>query len=292
MVWAAVAVDAAAARALVPADLELTAAHVGAACIWWTPATRHFGAVTGVLVAVEIAGFDTPDGIPGLYRCAEYFTEAALSGVGPAFSAGARRMDALAEADFDTMPVVATAQGEMLLIMSVRPTAANTGNSSTLNYVSRNSSGDLVSFDTPYDYRCMNAELVDLQFGPAMPEPIRALAPREGLFAYDFAELNFTFSVPIKIDLAALRGRTRPAAARQPSDPGADLLKQGLTRAEVRLALEVGRGLTLRAAARELGVTESTARSTLKVVYDKLSVRKQSELARLVAGLELRDPLV
>lgn len=289
MVWAAVAVDAAAARALVPADLELTDAHVGGICIWRAAATRHFGAVTGVLVAVEVAGFDTPDGIPGLYRCAEYLTEPALSGVGPAFSAGALRMDALADADFDTRPVLATVDGELLLTMSVRPTAANPGSYHSLNYVSRNSSGELVSFSTPYNFRCMDAELADFQFGAAMPEPIRALAPREGLFAYDFAELNFTFSVPIPLDLAALRARTRPAAGRQPSDPGADLLKRGLTQAEVRLALGVGRGLTLRAAALELGVTENTARSTLKQVYDKLSVRKQSELARLVAGLEFRD---
>lgn len=198
-------------------------------------------------------------------------------------------MDALANADFDTRRVVATAGGEILLAMTVRPTVANPGNSSTLNYVSRNSSGELVSFGTPYNYRCMNAELVDLQIGAAMPEPIRALAPREGLFAYDFAELNFTFTIPLPLDRAALRARTLPAVARQPSDPGADLLKRGLTQAEVRLALGVGRGLTLRAAALELGVTENTARSTLKQVYDKLSVRKQSELARLVAGLEFRD---
>ena len=42
----------------------------------------------------------------------------------------------------------------------------------------------------------------------------------------------------------------------------------------------------MRDASRELGITESTARSALKVAYEKLRIGKQSELAKVVARLE------
>lgn len=60
----------------------------------------------------------------------------------------------------------------------------------------------------------------------------------------------------------------------------------GLTAAEARLGALVGVGLGAREAAEELRISEHTARSTLKTVYDKLGIRKQSELGHLVARLQ------
>lgn len=60
----------------------------------------------------------------------------------------------------------------------------------------------------------------------------------------------------------------------------------GLTAAEARLGALVGVGLGAREAAVELKISEHTARSTLKTVYDKLGIRKQSELGHLVARLQ------
>jgi len=60
----------------------------------------------------------------------------------------------------------------------------------------------------------------------------------------------------------------------------------GLTAAEARLGALVGVGLGAREAAEELKISEHTARSTLKTVYDKLGIKKQSELGHLVARLQ------
>ena len=60
----------------------------------------------------------------------------------------------------------------------------------------------------------------------------------------------------------------------------------GLTAAEARLGALIGVGLGAREAAEELRISEHTARSTLKTVYDKLGIRKQSELGHLVARLQ------
>ncbi len=60
----------------------------------------------------------------------------------------------------------------------------------------------------------------------------------------------------------------------------------GLTVAEAKLAALVGTGMPPRGAAAELSISEHTARSTLKTVYDKLGIKKQSELGHLVARLQ------
>ena len=60
----------------------------------------------------------------------------------------------------------------------------------------------------------------------------------------------------------------------------------GLTGAEAKLAALVGVGHAPRGAAAELKISENTARSTLKTVYDKLGINKQSELGHLVARLQ------
>lgn len=59
----------------------------------------------------------------------------------------------------------------------------------------------------------------------------------------------------------------------------------GLTPAEARLAAAVGEGHSVKLCADTLGITESTARSTLKIVYSKLGIGKQTELAGIVARL-------
>jgi DNA-binding CsgD family transcriptional regulator len=68
--------------------------------------------------------------------------------------------------------------------------------------------------------------------------------------------------------------------------PSAGLQLLGLTPGEARVAAIVGSGRPVKNAASELGITESTARSALKVAYEKLRIAKQSELAKIVARLE------
>ncbi|MZR13735.1 hypothetical protein GQE99_11980 [Maritimibacter sp. DP07] len=60
----------------------------------------------------------------------------------------------------------------------------------------------------------------------------------------------------------------------------------GLTPAEARLAAGIGAGRSVNDCADHLAITANTARSTLRVVYDKLGISKQSELAGIVARLE------
>ena len=79
----------------------------------------------------------------------------------------------------------------------------------------------------------------------------------------------------------------RDPAGRDAVDPATVLELLGLTPAEARLAVAMGAGNSVARAAESLGITANTARSTLKAVFGKLQIGRQSELARIVARISL-----
>jgi PAS domain S-box-containing protein len=72
--------------------------------------------------------------------------------------------------------------------------------------------------------------------------------------------------------------------------PSAELVQRlfALTPAEARVAALIGSGSSPRQAARNLGVSEGTVRTTLKFVFAKIGVSRQNELAALVTKFALR----
>ena len=62
----------------------------------------------------------------------------------------------------------------------------------------------------------------------------------------------------------------------------------GLTPSEARLASLVGAGIAPRESADRLGISEENARTTLKRVFAKVGVSRESELAVVLARLSLR----
>lgn len=72
--------------------------------------------------------------------------------------------------------------------------------------------------------------------------------------------------------------------------PSSDLVQRlfALTPAETRVATRIGSGLSPRQAAAKLGISEETVRTTLKHVFTKVGVSRQSELAVLLTKINLR----
>jgi DNA-binding CsgD family transcriptional regulator len=68
-------------------------------------------------------------------------------------------------------------------------------------------------------------------------------------------------------------------------DDPAVLQLLGLTAGDARIAAAAGTGLPPREAAARLGLQESTVRSALKLVFDKLGISRQAELAQIVARM-------
>lgn len=75
-----------------------------------------------------------------------------------------------------------------------------------------------------------------------------------------------------------------------PDVPSTNLVERlfALAPAEARVAVLIGSGLSPRQAAEKLGISEGTVRTTLKHVFTKAGVSRQSELAVLLTKLTLR----
>lgn len=117
--------------------------------------------------------------------------------------------------------------------------------------------------------------------GPRVSEPIVINGPGgTSLLAYVLPlEHGQQRSEEALVLLADPHGRDRRDAVQM-------LQLFGLTAAEARLAALIAVGNAARQAAAALHISEHTARSTMKTIYDKLGIRKQSELGRLVARLQ------
>ena len=131
------------------------------------------------------------------------------------------------------------------------------------------------------DALCKALELSIARSGPRVSAPIALTRPGgRQLFAYVMPlEHGQHGGEAALVLLGDPRGPERRDAAHM-------LQLFGLTAAEARLGALVGVGLGAREAAEELKISEHTARSTLKTVYDKLGINKQSELGHLVARLQ------
>lgn len=102
---------------------------------------------------------------------------------------------------------------------------------------------------------------------------------------------------PIIVHLSPVSRRARDVFAKSAAimvatplrphrSPGADIIEGlfDLTPAEARLAAMIAEGLPPRLAAQRLGVTEGTARTTLKRVLAKTGSRRQSDLVGMLRG--------
>lgn len=89
------------------------------------------------------------------------------------------------------------------------------------------------------------------------------------------------------IDVSAIAVVTS-AQPGEPADPAVVRDLFGLTLAEARIAALIGAGLAPRNASLALGISEETARTTLKRVFAKVGVSRQSELTALLTKLSLR----
>jgi len=87
-------------------------------------------------------------------------------------------------------------------------------------------------------------------------------------------------------DLRFIRSVERGYLANLDTAMVRDLL--GLTLGEARVATLVGSGLAPRESAQKLGIAEESARTTLKRVFDKVGISRQSELVGLLTRLVLR----
>ena len=124
----------------------------------------------------------------------------------------------------------------------------------------------------------------------SVPAPVRSGINRTTLLTLPSGRQILATAFPIALRLsdapAAMVLLTDPRHP-GPADPEPLLRLMGLTPSEAALAALIGAGATPAEAAATRGITESTARSTLKVIFSKLGLRRQADLAQIVTRLQM-----
>jgi two-component system response regulator DevR len=103
-------------------------------------------------------------------------------------------------------------------------------------------------------------------------------AGADGYLLKDVAEADLLGAIRQVVHAAAVTPQVAPAAA---ATSGASLPFESLTGQERRVFEFVGRGMSNREVATATGLTEKTVRNYLSRVFDKLGLRRRSQLAAL-----------
>ncbi|MBY6138508.1 helix-turn-helix transcriptional regulator [Leisingera daeponensis] len=124
----------------------------------------------------------------------------------------------------------------------------------------------------------------DENSGQPLPPPVKIKISNDKSFYIDLIPLPVAFRE--KLDGAKSLLSIRQVEDQ--SDTNADLLKLEfhLTPAEAAVAIQLSKGISLKQAARTLGVSIWTARSHLRSIFQKTNTHRQGELVSLLAHFE------
>lgn len=283
-IWLVFRIDPEVVTPLVPAGIKMSPSAIGVLGVFAVPTGSVLSPYVRSICAVAIEGYDAPDTKEAAYIVGDVVSARAEAAMRLHYVAdglvGAPRLwwdDGLLHGAVST-------GGVEWLHAVVRPSAAAQPDVTGIDaYVSRSGKG-LNRHIVSYFGAVAPTEVVSLTITEDAPAGFRAMRGAEIVLGLTASGLNATWGEALPIadfDLA-------PAVSRKtsPRDP-VDLLNSvRLTPAEARLAVLVGKGSSAKEAASQLGISQHTARSTMKLVYGKLGIRKQSELGHLIARLQ------
>lgn len=267
-----------------PPSLKPTAEMIGVLGIFDAPNESAFGPFARAFGGVTVQGHRAPDSKDAVYVIADLVTPSAVRAWRDSYVDTCLAGEPRVWWEGDELHGAVASDGREWLhaVLRVIGPAQNgvTGQDAYLGRVSSGIERHVVS----YHGALLPCEVVSLDIASGAPASFAALRPKELILGVSAHDLHATWSEARAVSQTEAR-----SASEAPNDVGlASLLRSvGLTPAEARLALLYGNGRTARRAAEELGISEHTARSTLKNVFGKLGVRKQSELARFIARLTL-----
>lgn len=284
VIWLVFRIDAAAVAPFVPPVLTMSPSLIGVLGIWEAPSGSRLSPYRRALTCVAIEGYDAPDTKEAVYIVGEVVTENAVEAMRTNYFAGCLSGEPRIWWEDGLLHGAVSTGGVEWLRAVVRPSGpAQPGVTGLDAYVGTSKSG-LSRTIVSYFGAVAPAEVVSLEIADEAPAAFRALRPTEIMLGLTASGLNATWGEPQAIEA----GPPLPPRAREPGprDAADMLVSIKLTPAEARLAVLVGKGNSARQAASQLGITEHTARSTLKQIYGKLGIRNRAALGHLIARLQ------
>ena len=280
MLWMVFRIDPDIVRPLLPEGVVLSDTLTGVLGVYELVAGWPFGHWSRCFGGVAVQGYDSPDTGEAVYITGDVVSAHAAPAVHRLFDDCCVTGTSRVWRDDDLLRGSVSNGGSGWLDAAIQPKEALTeGITGVDAYLGLTKEG-LTRHLMTYVGGFAPADVTSLSISEAAPVGLRALRPSEIVLGLQCHHLQATWGAPYPA-----RGgiSTAPPSA----DRAAGALRAlGLTPAESRLANVIGEGHSVRQAAQQLGISENTARSTLKIVYGKLGVRKQSELSRLITRLQ------
>ncbi|MEQ1770014.1 MAG: hypothetical protein ABL879_09255 [Devosia sp.] len=277
MAWTVFRVDPDAASVLLPDGMRLSETLTGVLGAYEVVAGWPYASYLRAFGGVAVQDYDSPDTGEAVFITADIVSPHAAPAVRRHYNARCEDGDIRVCWSEGLLWGTASRDNVEWIRIGLRPTeplqTEITGVDAYLDHTQTGVMRHLMSYVGAF----APADVVEFSISDAAPPGLRALRPTKISLGLQCFGLNATWGDPRPIDPGSV-------LAGQHADAG--LRARGLTPAEARLAVAVGRGRPVRDAAVHLNITENTARSTLKLVYGKLGISKQSELGHLVARLE------
>lgn len=283
-IWLVFRIDRAAAAPFVAPGLTISPSNIGVLGVYTAASGSRLSPYTRAFCSVAIEGHDAPDTKEAVYIAGDVVTPHASPAMREHYAACGTPGEPRVWHEDGLLIGTAASGGKEWLRVAIRPNGPTQAGLTGLDaYVSTSKRG-LSRHVVSYFGAVGPAEVVSLEIGNDAPPAFQALRPAEIMLCLTASGLHATWGEPHPISAGA--------GAQPSKDPASvdafDLLRSvKLTPAEAKLAVAVGQGQSAREAADQLGISEHTARSTLKQVYGKLGIRKRAELGHLIARLQL-----
>jgi DNA-binding CsgD family transcriptional regulator len=284
VIWIVSRLDGARVAPFVPPSLSPTPEMIGVLGISDTPSGSQISPYQRAFGGVTIEGHQAPDSKDAVYIVGDLVSANAIDAWRSHYMDTCLAGEPRLWREGDLLHATVGTNGKTWLHAVARASAApNPGITGQDAYIGRTGQG-LARHIVSYYGAVTPSEILSLEIADNAPLPFAALRPREILLGLTSSGLHTTWSEsrPLPPEPAAVAASPHGSG---PHDLAALLRQVGLTPAEARLAVLYGSGSSAREAALQLGISEHTAKSTLKQVYGKLGVRKQAELGRFVARL-------
>jgi DNA-binding CsgD family transcriptional regulator len=267
-------------RLNLPGELRAKTDRSGVVYVFQSARPGPISPLSCCFTSIAVEGFDSSDGSAGHYITGGYIGGRAAPFVTQVMNGNFGGGQAMIEREGDVIRGRGGPSGRDVLRVAIRPKEPSFPHTSGVhNFLGRAPRRNgLQSYAVAFSGRGSHADPLELEIDAAAPVAMRTMEPEALLWALEASPMTITYGVPEMI------GRPPPTLATTPLDA---LVVLGLTPAEARIALTIGRGRSPRDAAETLGVSLNTVRSTLKTIFGKLAINRQSELARIVTRLEI-----
>jgi DNA-binding CsgD family transcriptional regulator len=188
------------ARELLPPDLEPAGSNSGLICAYIVTSGWGVAPFSAAFAAVEVKGFDAPDGSPGYCIVSGWYSGGGYRLMARHYNQFAQQGESRLSRDGDLVVGRAGPPGVDALVVRARPAQNGPPEAAVVhNYLGMHPAGGASLFAIAFSGMAINAEPVSIEMSDAAGERMLRARPREYTFGLHCYDANLTFGIPQQV---------------------------------------------------------------------------------------------